>query len=146
MFCGCVDGMIYTSLLDFKYKPPMMIGGGVWYNTCLHQCDSFRDFIVSISKSNPYNIDRFFDIYIKHMLYATKQLDNLIDDMIKYFDDNKLNYYKESYDIKQLKMTSRIQYSSEYISYYTSKRDTIKDSIDPSDEMDEYKLQSLCMY
>ena len=45
VFCCHLDGMIHTGVLDFGYKPTILIGYTMWYDFSIPDCNSFGEFI-----------------------------------------------------------------------------------------------------
>lgn len=54
MFYSHISGTVHTCLLDFNFKPSIVIGIEQSLLTdCLPDCHSFRDFILRLAQGNP---------------------------------------------------------------------------------------------
>lgn len=50
VFYSHLDGVVHTCLLNFGFKPSVLIGYQMWYDHCLPDCLSFKDFIDYLSQ------------------------------------------------------------------------------------------------
>lgn len=51
VFYSNLNGLIHTSILDFGFKPSILIGYQMWYDYCIPDCTNFREFITHLSMS-----------------------------------------------------------------------------------------------
>ena len=45
IFCTHLDGIIHTALLDFKFKPSMILTGEMWFSELIQGCESFKELV-----------------------------------------------------------------------------------------------------
>lgn len=51
VFYSNLNGTIHSTVLDFGFKPSILIGYQMWYDFCIPDCHSFKEFIDYLSLS-----------------------------------------------------------------------------------------------
>lgn len=110
---------MHTSILNFGFKPSILIGYQMWYDHCLPDCHSFKEFVDYLCQSrsrspeNPPQIGNFFDVYVKLMHQAAVSLESYVKQLLELFAEAGLGPYSACKELADQFAKTRLKYSSQ---------------------------------
>lgn len=96
----------------------------MWYDHCLPECLSFKDFIDYLvqskffSKENYKQVGNFFDVYVKLMHQAATGLEHTMLGFLKIFAENNMENHPACKDLKQVLQKFKLVYTPEFMQYF----------------------------
>ena len=144
--------MVHTVLLDFKFKPSMIVTGQMWFSELIQGCESFKELVEKETNFGKLLLlldgvetnGSTFEKYVKHLHQMAIELEELVRKLLTTFESGNLTYLPEYRELKSRENDFKVAYTQDFRKFHAGILETLEDGINPHKTVSQEKSLRMC--